>query len=142
MTKPLSYREITCDITRTDFVNMADALFEGNHDDEQHGWVAMAANQKGRECIEALFPDACIAWRDPGEGLPNDWRGFDLNLPDVIAATTTKLPLEITRGADLNAANPDALAFLLATGVNRQGGRSAVWREGRMEIYVPPASNN
>ena len=108
MTKPSPYREIAGGITGADFVNMADALFEGNHDAGQHGWVTMAANQKGRECIEALFPDACIAWRDPGEWLPHDWLGFDLNLLDVVAATTTKLPLEITRGADLDGANPNS----------------------------------
>ena len=27
------------------------------------GWVIMAVNTKGRECVEALFPQAHIAWR-------------------------------------------------------------------------------
>jgi hypothetical protein len=130
------------DLTISDLVDMCDVMFEGDHDDGRHGWVAMAANLKGRERVNALFPKAHIAWRDPGGGLPNDWLGFDINLLDVIAATTTKLPMEITRGADLNIANPDALAFLLAYGVNQQGGRAAIWRDGKMEIFVPPAGNN
>jgi hypothetical protein len=83
---------VKCDLTISDLVGMADGIFEGNHDPARHGWVTMAANLKGRACVNALFPKAHIAWRDPGEGLPIDWLGFDINVPDVIAATATKLP--------------------------------------------------
>ena len=130
------------DTTITDVVNMTDAIFEGSHDDDRHGWVAMAANAKGREYIDALFPEAHITWRDPGEGLPDDWVGFHINLPDTIAPTKTRLPMEITRGADLNVANPNALTYLLAAGVHLQGVHRAVWFEDHLEIYVPPAGNN
>jgi hypothetical protein len=50
--------------------------------------------------------------------------------------------LEITGGANLDKATPDQLAFLLAAGVSRQGGRSAIYSNGRLEIYVPPNANN
>jgi hypothetical protein len=69
-----------------------------------------------------------------------DWHGFDLNLPDVVA--TMETTLEITGGANLDKATPDQLAFLLAAGVSRQGGRSAIYSNGRLEIYVPPNANN
>ena len=121
------------DIDVSDLPNMVDALFVGNH--EKPGWVSIAVNAKGRGCVDALFPQAHIAWRDAGDLVPPDWHGFDINLPDVISATQTKLPLEITGGADLDAANPDALAFLLAAGVNRQGGRNAILRDGWLEIF-------
>jgi hypothetical protein len=111
--------------------NVVDALFVGDHD--RPGWVAMAVNASGRSCVDALFPDAHIAWRDADDLAP-DWCGFDINLPDVVSATATKLPLEISGGADLDMANPDALAFLLAVGVYRQGGCSAILRNGRLEI--------
>jgi hypothetical protein len=88
---------VKCDLTISDLVGMADGIFEGNHDPARHGWVTMAANLKGRACVNALFPKAHIAWRDPGEGLPIDWLGFDINVPDVIAATATKLPLNKAR---------------------------------------------
>jgi hypothetical protein len=140
---PKRAKRKVCEITAADLPNMADALFEADHNDGRHGWVAMGANPKGRDCINALFPKAHIEWRDPGEGLPDDWLGFDINVPGVIAEIETKLPLEITRGADLDTANPDALAYLLAAGVNRQGARAAVWfDDDHLEIYVPPAGNN
>jgi hypothetical protein len=103
----------------------------------------MYADAKGRECVNALFPKAHIAWADDcGEMLPREWRAFTINLPDVVAATETLLPLEITRGANLDEATPDALAFLLAMGVHRQGARCAVWHGGRLDIYVPHAADN
>jgi hypothetical protein len=140
-TKP-ARREIPGGVTFADLPNMADAMFQGDHDEGRHGWVTMGANPEGRDCINALFPKAHIAWRDPGEGLPDDWLGFDINVPGTIGETETKLPLEITRGADLDTANPDALAYLLAAGVNRQGARAAVLFDDHLEIYVPPAGNN
>jgi hypothetical protein len=114
--------------------NMVDAVFVGNHD-KPGGWVIMEVNAKGRSCVDALFPDAHIAWGDPGDVMPADWHGFEINLPDVVSAMPTKLPLEITKGADLDVANPDALALLLAIGVTRQGGRSAILRDGHLDIF-------
>jgi hypothetical protein len=125
----------------SDVANMVDAVFMGVQDDQ--GWVDMYADAKGRECINALFPKAHIAWADDcAEILPRGWRAFSINLPDVVAATETRLPLEITRGANLDEAAPDALAFLLAMGVRRQGGRCAAWRGGRLDIHVPQAAGN
>ena len=123
-----------------DLPNLVDALFVGNPD--VPGWVSMNVSPKGRECVDALFPQAQIAWRksdfptDPS-GDWGDWRGFEINLPDVVAQTETKLPLEITGGADLDEAQPDALALLLAIAVKRQGGRSAYFARGCMEIFHP-----
>jgi hypothetical protein len=93
-----------------DLPNMVDAIFAGNHDDP--GWVEMSANdKKGCACVDALFPEAHIAWREPADGAPSDWQGFE--------------------------ANPDVLALLLAMGVMRQGGRAAYFREGQIEIVLP-----
>ena len=82
-------------------------------------------------------PGGHIAWREPGSRLPADWHGFNINIPDVVAEMETALALAITRGADLDEANPDALALLLAMGVMRQGGRAAYLREGQIEIALP-----
>jgi hypothetical protein len=120
---------------------MVDAVFIGVQDDP--GWVEMYASAKGREYINALFPKAHIAWADDcGAMPPREWRAFSINLPDAVAATETRLPLEITRGANLDEATPDALAFLLAMGVCRQGGRCAAWRGSHLNIHVPQAGNN
>ena len=53
----------------------------------------------------------------------------------MVDVIDTKLPLEMTEGADLHTANPDALALLLAIGVIDQGGRAAVLRNGRLDIF-------
>jgi hypothetical protein len=136
MTKLRKKRAKRIKVRGSDLLNMVDAVFVGVQDDQ--GWVVMCADTKGRECIDALFPKAHIAWKDDcGETMPSEWRAFSINLPEVVAETETRLPLEITRGADLDEAAPDALAFLLAMGVRRQGGRSAVQREGRFDVYIP-----
>jgi hypothetical protein len=122
----------------SDITNMVDAVFFGVQDDP--GWVEMYADAKGRECIDAIFPKAHIAWKDDCP-MPREWRAFSINVPDVIAATETRLPLEITRGANLDEATPDALACLLAMGMQRQGGCCAAWRGDHLEIYVPQAGN-
>jgi hypothetical protein len=96
------------------------------------GWVFMAANAKGRECINALFPQEHIAWRATDPALPKDWRGFNINVPDVVSNTETKLP--ITKGADLDESSPEALSHLLAMGVKHQGGNAACMNNGIMEI--------
>jgi len=71
----------------SDVANMVDAVFIGAQDDP--GWVEMYADAKGRECVNALFPKAHIAWADDcGEMLPREWRAFTINLPDVVAAGT------------------------------------------------------
>jgi len=113
-----------------DIVNLVDAIFEGDH--AMPGWVFMAANAKGRECINALFPQEHIAWRATDPALPKDWRGFKINVPDVVSNTATKLP--ITKGADCDESSPEALSLLLATGVNHQGGNAACVNNGIMKI--------
>jgi hypothetical protein len=119
----------------SDLPNLADALFGGDRD--VPGWVIMAANAKGRECINALLPHVHIAWREAGPGLPEDWRGFTINLAEVASTTQTNLPLEITDGMNLLEATPESLAFLLAVGVKRQGVRSAHFANGKLEILAP-----
>ena len=77
-----------------DLPNMVDAVFDGDH--KMPGWVHMFANVKGCNHVDALFPQACIEWRElPLPGLPDDWRGMKVNLPEAVSMTTTNLPLEV-----------------------------------------------
>jgi hypothetical protein len=132
---------------KNDLPHMLDAVFTGSHGHQPSGWVLMDVNDEGRAHVEALFLPARIRWRDPClvGFVPSNWHGFEIHVPGVVAWLTerrgaaqafpeTKLPLEIARGLDLNVVNPDALAFLLAVGVVRQGGRAAVFRNDRLEI--------
>ena len=124
-----------------DLPNMVDAVFDGDY--KRPGWVHMFANAKGCGHVDGLFPEACIEWRElllPG--LPDDWRGMRVNLPEVISATKTNLPLDvIPAGCTIDDSTPDQLALLLAFGVRRDGGRAAILRQNtgaaNVEIFAP-----
>jgi hypothetical protein len=103
---------------------MADAFMSG----KPVGWVAVAANERGREGIQAVFPEANIAWRDPGEGWPDDFQGFSFNIPDMASYMRHHLPLEITGGLALDDASPKSLAYLFARAVANKGARTAFER--------------
>ncbi|MGA2311633.1 MAG: hypothetical protein ABSF87_04585 [Xanthobacteraceae bacterium] len=123
-----------------DLPNMVDAVFDG--DQKMPGWVLMFANAKGCAHVDGLFPQAHIEWCELPPGLPADWRGMKVNLPEVVSATQTNLPLEvIPAGRTIDDSNPDQLALLLAFGVRRDGGRAAILRHNngavRVEIFAP-----
>ncbi len=102
----------------TDLPNMVDAVFDGDH--KRPGWVHMFANAKGCNHVDALFPQAHIEWRELPPGFPDGWHGMKVNLPEVVSATTTNLPLEvIPAGRTIDDSTPDQLALLLAFGVRR-----------------------
>lgn len=134
--QPFTTKEFHMDWEK-DLPHMLDAVFAGNHARKPSGWVAMDVNDKGRDCVEALFSSALfIAWRAPNNGgFPANWHGFEIHVPRVVDAIQTKLPLWVLPGVDLHEANPDALAFLLAVGTVHQGARAAaIFRNGRLEI--------
>jgi hypothetical protein len=116
-----------------DLPHNADALFRG----EPGGWVWMAANPRGRHCIEQVFPKAYIEWRDPGDGFPSDWQGFSLHVPKVAALPAPNNLPPITGDVPLDEAQPDQLAFLMAIAAKNQGARAALVKsDGSIEIYV------
>jgi hypothetical protein len=78
-----------------DIPNMVDAVFDGDH--KMPGWVLMFANTRGCCHVNGLFPEAHIDWHELPPGLPDDWRGMRVNLPEVVSATKTNLPLEASR---------------------------------------------
>ena len=121
---------------------MCDVIFYGvNPNDKagENGWVEIYASASGRKAVEAVFPNAHIEWRFHDDSNPLGWWEFVLNLPGVAAALPMHhLPLEITNGADLDKATPDALAFLLAMAAKRQGVRVAVqMSDGKVSIFTP-----
>ena len=124
-----------------DLPNMVDAVFDGDH--KRPGWVHMFANAKGSNHVDALFPQACIEWRElPLPGLPDDWRSMKVNLPEVVSTTTTNLPLEVIPAErTIDDCTPDQFALLLAFGVRRDGGRAAILRQSNgavsVEIFTP-----
>jgi hypothetical protein len=127
-------RRRSSEIAVTDLPQVADAVFVG--DPNRPGWVIMAVNTRGRNCIDALFPQTKIRWRI-SNNLPAGWYGFDINVADVIATTETRLPLEIIGSAGLDGANPDTLACVLAAGVKGQGGRGVIY--SRKSLRKPSA---
>src|SRR5262249_21157602 len=127
------------DLKFSELTNYIDSLFDPMQDS---GWVLMLASSKGRDHINGLFPRAHIEWRDPGDGFPSDWRGFSINLSDVVRATETKLPLDIMPpNHTIDDCNQNQRASLLAIAVKRYGGRAA-WidhtkRKPQVEILLP-----
>jgi hypothetical protein len=119
-----------------DLLNMVDAVFDGHH--KMPGWVHMFANANGCSHVDALFPQARIEWRElPLPGLPDDWRGMQVNLPEAVSTTTTKPPLEvISAGRTIDDCSSDQLALLLAFGVRRDGGRAAILRQHNRTVSV------
>jgi hypothetical protein len=104
------------DASAQEIGEMCEALFEGKH----HGFVAVSASDRGRRAVEAVFPGAHIEWRFHADNALG-WGEFSLNVIDCTVLPGHRLPLEITHGASLHDATPDALAYLLAMGVRRQG---------------------
>jgi hypothetical protein len=100
---------------------MTEAIFGGVYAAEQHGFVSIMASDEGRRAVEAVFPSGRIAWRYH-EDNPLGWGEFSLNVVDLADEMPDhQLPLDITGGARLGDSHPDALAFLLAMAVQRQG---------------------
>jgi len=123
-----------------DLLSMVDAIFDG--DQRMPGWVLMFGNAKGCAHVDGLFSEAHIEWRELGPGFPADWFSMKVNLPEVVSATKTNLPLEvIPAGRTIDDSNPDQLALLLAFGVRRDGGRAAILRQSNgavsVEIFAP-----
>ncbi len=123
-----------------DLPNMVDAVFDGDHG--RPGWVHMFANARGCDHVDGLFPQAHIEWRELGPGFPADWFSMKVNLPEVVSATKTNLPLEvIPAGRTIDDSTPDQLALLLAFGVRRDGGRAAILRQNHgavsVELFTP-----
>ncbi|MGA8612838.1 MAG: hypothetical protein WB760_14300 [Xanthobacteraceae bacterium] len=124
----------------SDLPNMVDAVFDGHH--KRPGWVHMFANAKGCDYVDGLFPHADIDWRELPPGFPVGWRSMQVDLPGVVSATTTNLPLEvIPAGGTIDDCSPDQLALLLAFGVRRDGGRAAILRYDNgavsVELFIP-----
>jgi hypothetical protein len=124
-----------------DLPNMVDAVFDGHR--KMPGWVHMFANAKGCNHVDGLFPEAHIEWRElPLPGLPDDWRGMKVNLPEAVSTTTTNLPLEVIPAErTIDDCSSDQLALLLAFGVRRDGGRAAILRQDNgmmsVELFIP-----
>jgi len=101
------------------------------------GWVEMYASRNGRRCVNELFPDAHINWKPLGSnpnGIPPHWGAFEINLPDVCAATTHR----IADIGDIVTASPTQLAYLIAISATNRGARSAIRdNRGGISIFKP-----
>jgi hypothetical protein len=119
--------------TPDEIMQAADAFMFGRPD----GWVFVAANVQGRRSVEAVFPKAYFAWRDPGEGWPGDFLGFDFNVPNTASATQHHLPLAIMGGVSLDDAGPDGLTYVLAEAVREQGARVVFVTDDGEKYFLP-----
>jgi hypothetical protein len=128
--------------------DMTDAWFGGAPGPHHgvDGWVEMYANKTGQAIVNSLFPRAHIKWVNDG-GLPDGWATFEINLPGVVDAVPDHRldcdhMLKAAGHETLHESNTDALAFVLAAAVHRNGGRAATVIDGEITIYVPPQGCN
>jgi len=142
--KRLKIKSANFEVALTDIPNIVDAVFDPDHD--QPGWVIMAANPKGCQHIENLFPHTRIRWRHAGPELPADWREFKINVPTAASRFGARLPLDVIGAGDsIDDSTPEQLAMLLAFGVRRDGGRAAVVDYTRdvlptVMVFSPPGN--
>jgi hypothetical protein len=105
---------------RDDVPNMTDALSYGSEVPHRLGFVEMYANPKGREKVNDLFPETYIDWKPLPSGCPDQWAGwktFEINLPEVIKAIPTNLPMDLTKAEGSGPPQtPDASACRVAIG--------------------------
>ena len=122
-------------IKSDDIFNMVDAVFFSRP--ERPGWVEMYSNETGRNLVNGLFPKANIRWTDES-ALAAGWFGFEIDLLDVVANTPTRLPFDVMPfGMTIDECSPWQLAALLAFGVLRAGGRSALLGGSKqIEMFV------
>ena len=131
-------------IRPTDIFTMTDAFFSPSYDGGE-GWVYTVANDSGKACVNSLFPGAPIKWDSPSDDVfPAGWFVADINVFGIMAADQEhRLPMDITKGTSIENITPDGLAFLLVTGVTRQGGRAGYMNlEEAVSIYVPETGSN
>jgi hypothetical protein len=97
----------TLKLTRKNFFDHIDLFCASSPERGCDGWVEMYASLTGRCCVNELFPDAHIAWTPPPMGFPPHWGAFEINLPDVCAATAHRI-LDV---GDIVSASPTQLAY-------------------------------
>jgi len=97
---------------------------------------------KVAERLTPSSPTSTIEWRFHNDCRWLGWGEFSLNVADIAHTMRNhRLPIETVRTADLDAATPEALAFLLAMAAKREGVRVACESEGRLTIYASRHNN-
>lgn len=87
------------------------------------GWIAIDANEKGREAMQRIFPKARFNWHSARDGGPvwDGWQQICPHLPDVAAVVANALPANLLRLKPLHEATDSALCWLMAVAAHDQG---------------------
>ncbi len=140
----VKHRKRRIQIGITDLLNLVDAIFIGlpPNDHMEAGWVEMLCNAGAREAINGIFPPAQIPWgktQNPWFEAAPGWLACKIHLPEVAGECGAgNLPQHLLALRDLEDAQPDQLAMILAIATKDRGLRAAVIREvnGRPEIEI------
>ena len=134
------------DLPFSDIPRQFDAVFIGS--DRYQGEVVAQAGPDGQRAIERLFPNRCIAWRELDasnqEYLPNDWREFCFNVPQLVDVPGHGLRRDLLALKPLEEISPDQFAFLMMMSTNEQDSRTAFFSltERRMISVTAPSQRN
>jgi hypothetical protein len=103
------------------------------------GAVTVLANQRGRECLQKVFPNAQIPWEPNTCNMPRDWLHSIFLVPELARGHHALPP--ITGNVPLEEAAPAALTYPLAYAVQTQGVRAMTWDEQdepQHRLHLPP----
>jgi len=134
------------DLPFSDIPRQFDAVFIGS--DQYQGEVVAQAGPDGQRAIEGLFPNTCIAWREldasSQEYLPNDWREFCFNVPQLVDVPGHRLRRDLLALKPLEEISPDQFAYLMMMSTNEQDSRAAFFSltERRMISVTTPSQRN
>jgi hypothetical protein len=95
------------------------------------GYVAIDANAKGREAVNAIFPGAPLNW-DSGKGLGSiepafgpGWMACAPHVPMYAAKYPNTLPEHLVKAGPLDLKSDRQLCFLMAVAARNHGARAA-----------------
>jgi hypothetical protein len=123
------------EMTMPEVAARADVIFSPGYGDDpsafNQGYVAIDANAKGREAVNAIFPGAPLAW-DSNKGLGSidpafgpAWQSCAPHLPFYASKYPNTLPEHLVKVGPLDLKSDGQLCFLMAVAADRHGARAA-----------------
>lgn len=127
-------------VSLADMAARADVIFSPGVEDgsdpikvraRNQGFIAIDANAKGREAIEAIFPGVAFKWHNNGfasvqpEAFSPGWMACGPNVPLFAAKFPNTLPEHLVKLGPLDLKSDHALCFLMAVAARQHCSRTA-----------------
>jgi hypothetical protein len=122
-----------------DLLRQADVLLSA----EPGGWVRIAANTHGRDCLKQAFPNANIKWDNLRDSAP-DWQGSRLGYRTLRFCTDPPIRELITGDLPLDEERCTRLALCVGWALPRHGARAAALIEdcNSWTVFEPESNHH